>query len=159
MNYFPLLNFVFFGHIHIYVWHACKRENLNCNIITRKAWNICRLIQHSNYLTVLWSIHKDKLTHNGRQISTQKSKDLVTRTPPKTQGSLMCSWRVSSSCSTNATYVIVHWIILIWQFRIQIFIITLKPYFKHILLSYKTRQMDKTQVVNVWSLLRYIYKH
>jgi hypothetical protein len=114
MNYFPLLNFVFFGHIHIYVWHACKRENLNCNIITRKAWNICRLIQHSNYLTVLWSIHKDKLTHNGRQISTQKSKDLVTRTPPKNQGSLMCSWRVSSSCSTNATYVIVHWIILIW---------------------------------------------
>jgi hypothetical protein len=32
-------------------------------------------------------------------------------------------------------------------------------YFKHILLSYKTRQMDKTQVVNLWSLLRYIYKH
>ena len=26
-------------------------------------------------------------------------------------------------------------------------------YFKHILLSYKTRQMDKTQVVNLWSLL------
>jgi hypothetical protein len=32
-------------------------------------------------------------------------------------------------------------------------------YFKHILLSYKTRQMDKTQVVNLWNLLRYIYKH
>ena len=32
-------------------------------------------------------------------------------------------------------------------------------YFKHILLSYKTRQMDKTQVANLWSLLRYIYKH
>jgi hypothetical protein len=24
---------------------------------------------------------------------------------------------------------------------------------------YKTRQMDKTQVVNLWSLLRYICKH
>ena len=27
---------------------------------------------------------------------------------------------------------------------------------KNILLSYKTRQMDKTQVVNLWSLLQYI---
>jgi hypothetical protein len=30
-------------------------------------------------------------------------------------------------------------------------------YFKHILLSYKTRQMDKTQVVNLWSLFSGTY--
>ena len=30
----------------------------------------------------------------------------------------------------------------------------INTYFKHIVLSYKTRQMDKTQVVKLWSLLR-----
>ena len=81
----PIVELVIFCHVHIYVCHVCKRENLNCNIITRKVWNICRLIQHSSYLTVLWSIYKVKLTYNSRQTATQKSKDLVTWTPLKTR--------------------------------------------------------------------------
>jgi len=35
--------------------------------------------------------------------TTQKTKDGVTRTPPKTMGELRCSGRVSSSCSTIGT--------------------------------------------------------
>jgi hypothetical protein len=34
---------------------------------------------------------------------THKTKDRVTRTSPKTGGELMCSRRVSSSCSTSDT--------------------------------------------------------
>jgi hypothetical protein len=34
---------------------------------------------------------------------TYKTKDRVTRTPLKTGGELVCSWRVSSSCSTSGT--------------------------------------------------------
>ena len=34
---------------------------------------------------------------------TQKTKDLVTRTPLKTGGELRCSGRLNSSCSTNGT--------------------------------------------------------
>jgi len=35
---------------------------------------------------------------------TYKTKDRVTRTPPKTGGELRCSGRVSSSCSTSDKY-------------------------------------------------------
>ena len=34
---------------------------------------------------------------------TYKTKDRLTRTPPKTRGELRCSGRVSSSCFTNGT--------------------------------------------------------
>ena len=34
---------------------------------------------------------------------TYKTKDRVTRTPPKTRGELRCSGRVSSSCFTSGT--------------------------------------------------------
>jgi hypothetical protein len=42
-------------------------------------------------------------TNNDLQNNTYKTKDRVTRTPPKTGGELMCSGRVSSSCSTIDT--------------------------------------------------------
>jgi hypothetical protein len=35
-----------------------------------------------------------------------KTKDRVKRTPLKTEGELMCSGRVSSSCSTSGTIII-----------------------------------------------------
>jgi hypothetical protein len=37
---------------------------------------------------------------------TYKTKDRVTRTPLKTRGELRCSGRVSSSCSTSDTLVL-----------------------------------------------------
>jgi hypothetical protein len=56
MNYAPLLNF-FLGS-YSYICNACKQENLNCNIITRKVWNICRLTfipeLSSRFEFVLW---------------------------------------------------------------------------------------------------------
>ena len=46
---------------------------------------------------------KDKSTNNNLQNITHKTKDRVTRTPLKPGGELMCSRRVSSSCSTSDT--------------------------------------------------------
>ena len=46
---------------------------------------------------------KDKMTNNDLQNTTQKSKD---RTPLKTRNASVCSWRVSSSCSTNEVHVL-----------------------------------------------------
>ena len=46
---------------------------------------------------------KDKRTNNDLQ-NTHKTKDRVTRTQLKTGGEIMCSGRVSSSCSTNGTH-------------------------------------------------------
>ena len=57
---------------------------------------------------------KKNRQHNGRKKkykrknndlqNTHKTKDRVTRTPPKTGGELRCSVRVSSSCSTSGTH-------------------------------------------------------
>ena len=46
---------------------------------------------------------KDQRTNNDLQNITNKDKDRVTRTPPKTGGELRCSGRVSSFCSTSGT--------------------------------------------------------
>ena len=46
---------------------------------------------------------KDKITNNNLQTTTQKTKDRATRMPPKNGGELVCSGRISSSCSTNDT--------------------------------------------------------
>ena len=45
-------------------------------------------------------------THNDLQNNTHKTKDRVTRTSLNTEGELMCSGRVISSCSTSDTYVL-----------------------------------------------------
>jgi len=46
---------------------------------------------------------KDKRTNNDLQNTTQKSQDQATPTPLKTGSELMCSRRVSRSCSTCDT--------------------------------------------------------
>ena len=46
---------------------------------------------------------KYKRTNNDLRITMHRTKDRGTPTPPKTQGELMCSERVSSSCSTSGT--------------------------------------------------------
>ena len=59
---------------------------------------------------------------NDLQINSQKTIDRVTRTPLKTRGERMCSWRIRSSCSTSDTrrvavvtnpmrsYALFHWL-------------------------------------------------
>jgi hypothetical protein len=44
---------------------------------------------------------KRKRTNNDLRNITHKTKDRVTRTPLKTRDDLMCSGKVSSSCSTG----------------------------------------------------------
>ena len=46
---------------------------------------------------------KDKRTNNDLQNIAHKTKDRVTRTPLKIEGDLICSRKVSSSCSTIGT--------------------------------------------------------
>jgi len=49
-----------------------------------------------------------KKNTNDKQRSTKhthKNKDRVTRTPLKTEGEVMCSGRVSSSCSTTCPFL------------------------------------------------------
>jgi len=46
---------------------------------------------------------KYKRTNNDLQNITYKTKDRVTRTPPKTGDELRCSERLSRSCSTSGT--------------------------------------------------------
>ena len=50
-----------------------------------------------------WPKEKRQKTNNYLQNSTHKTKDRVTRTSLKTGNELMCSGRVSSSCSINGT--------------------------------------------------------
>ena len=47
---------------------------------------------------------KDKGTNNDLQNTTQKTKDRVTGTPPKTRGELGWSERIDSSCSISGTH-------------------------------------------------------
>ncbi len=46
-------------------------------------------------------VQKDKQPYTKH---TYKTKDQITRTPLKTEGELMCSGRVNSSCSTSGTH-------------------------------------------------------
>ena len=46
---------------------------------------------------------KEKKDKQQSTIHTHKTKDQVTRTPLKTEGELMSSGRVGSSCSTSGT--------------------------------------------------------
>jgi hypothetical protein len=48
---------------------------------------------------------RSKRTNNDMQNTTQKTKERSKRTPLKTGGELICSGRVSSSCSTSKTWV------------------------------------------------------
>ena len=60
--------------------------------------------EHANhYATDAVEMAKGKRINNDLQNSTHKAKDRVTLTPLKTGGELMCSGRVSSSCSTSGT--------------------------------------------------------
>ena len=53
--------------------------------------------------TTQWSKEKVQKDKQRSTKHTYKTKDRVTRTPPKTGGELRCSGRVSSSCSTSGT--------------------------------------------------------
>ena len=53
--------------------------------------------------TTQWSKEKIQKDKQRSTKHTYKTKDRVTRTPLKTGGELMCSGRVSSSCSTGGT--------------------------------------------------------
>ena len=49
---------------------------------------------------------KGQRTNNDLQNITHKTKDLIIRTQLKTEGELMCSGRVRSSCSTSVSGII-----------------------------------------------------
>ena len=53
--------------------------------------------------TTQWPKEKVQKDKQRSTKHTYNNKDRVTRTPPKTRGELMCSGRVSSSCSTSGT--------------------------------------------------------
>jgi hypothetical protein len=57
------------------------------------------------YQIKVYDMAKTKVQKNKQRSKkhTYKTKDRVTRTPVKTEGELMCSGRVSRSCSTSGT--------------------------------------------------------
>ena len=57
---------------------------------------------------------KETEINNDSQSSTQKTKDWETRIQPKTGAEIMCSWRVSSSCSTSYALCVSH-VTIRWQ--------------------------------------------
>jgi hypothetical protein len=80
-------------------------------------------------------IKKDKLTRNDLEKPTQRPKDRTIRILQKARDELVCSGRVSSSCSTNRTRRII-----------------IKPHQHHVIIQ---RGSD-TSFTNLWSLLLYI---
>ena len=82
-----------------------KRDNTGTQFI-KKSWKIPKG-QSDPYIeeeqTTQWPKEKVQKDKQRSTKHTYKTKDRATRTPLKTGGELMCSGRVSSSCSTSDT--------------------------------------------------------
>jgi hypothetical protein len=89
-------------------WATNTLANLHYTILyeKRKAWRYQRGNQNpyvKEEQTTQWPTEKVQKSEQRFTKHTHKTKDRVTRTPPKTGGELRCSGRVSSSCSTSGT--------------------------------------------------------
>ena len=74
--------------------------------ILKKSWKIPKGQSEFVYRRRTDNTMAKRKVQKDKQRSTKhtyKTKDPVTRTPVKTGGELMCSGRVSSSCSTSVT--------------------------------------------------------
>jgi hypothetical protein len=74
--------------------------------MTRRVWGYQRGNENpyiEEEQTTQWPKEKVQKDKQRSTKHTYKTKDRVTRTPPKTGGELRCSWRVSSSCSISGT--------------------------------------------------------
>ena len=65
--------------------------------------------------TTKWQNEKGQRYKQRSTKLTYKTKDRVTRTPLKTGGELRCSGRISSSCSTSDTLVLIKLIRKVWR--------------------------------------------
>ena len=94
-------------------WKCDQFPSLHCIYCTyiynvRRVWRfqreVIRILKSKKDRQHNGKRKKYKRTNNDLQNLQIKLKDRVTRTPLKTGGELMCSRRVSSSCSTSGTH-------------------------------------------------------
>ena len=93
--------------IIILQWNLCNPTPEFFDILYKKSLKIPKGYQN-RYIeeekTTQWPKKKVQKVKQRSTKHTSKTKDLVTRTSPKSGGELRCSRRVSSSCSTGGTH-------------------------------------------------------